>query len=1026
MAIRLESRKTSVNSAVGKTLSVEAVWAELEQIQELLDIGDSRTAEERLNPILKLKTGEQKLQATIQLTHSRLLELRGDYRQALEAVQKYEPETARLKLDETLDIKMQVQIALCYNYLNDAPKAVALLQDALKDTSEDGSDELLGLIYVSLSRVYRWLTEYSISRDYAEKGLKYYRTAGDWRGMIQAYGTLTLTIGFEGKYDEYLETCEQMLKIIGDRPASYLLGKIYSDMAAVYGLLHRMTEGIECLEKSIQYFEQTDHRVNALNAYNNLAWCLFSVGAWQKCYQILQQAWQIKSPDKPESEAMILDTLSLYHLERGDFAKCFELVQNAIAITETLKKQWYKLQAIRTLCRYYLVTEDIEKALETAIEMGNLAESAGDNGAARFAVLYRADAFLRLGRIQEFEVEMEKVFDALKENQTDLLLFAEANLLRGISYAKLNQPTTAVQYLNHTITTYEFLKDPYRTALAYYESGFALAKSEPHKAKKHLLIALKTFQELGAKPALEKTEKALSQLDLRKTSDDETNNSALTQLLTLRLAEAVVSRTLLLRELAAILHQETQVEKVLIFETDNDESLRFIVEHGFAEKEVSRLLRKISLGKTNAEKKKIVASEKFSLIVLSAPNSRPAFVLIDQADLEISNQINLKPLFRVVELGMDVCALREKDRVGRQAKTAEVIADHSLLPGFIHSSPAMRQLVEEVYKIRSSDVTVLVTGESGTGKELVSRAIHTLSTRKDKVFIPFNCTAVPKELADAHLFGYKKGSFTGAMNDSKGVIRSAEGGTLFLDEIGDLPLDVQPKLLRFLQEGEVQTLGEQKPTKVDVRIVAATNTALEDMVADGRFREDLYYRLNVIRLRVPPLRERRSEIPAMVNYYVNHYSEKFKKKDISITPQAIDLLMVCDWQGNVRQLCNEVQRIIARSDDGKIITPDDLSPELKRISTPIPRQNGNGSHSNVVSLNFSNSAFDSSANYSNGNGKIDVPEDVTLEEAVSELEQKMIAKSMQRHKGNISRVARELGLTRRGLYMKLERYKMSA
>ena len=168
----------------------------------------------------------------------------------------------------------------------------------------------------------------------------------------------------------------------------------------------------------------------------------------------------------------------------------------------------------------------------------------------------------------------------------------------------------------------------------------------------------------------------------------------------------------------------------------------------------------------------------------------------------------------------------------------------------------MTQLVEEVHKIRSSDVTVLVTGESGTGKELVARAIHAISSRRAKVFVPFNCTAVPKELSEGYLFGYRRGAFTGAVNDSQGVIRTAAGGTLFLDEVGDLPVDVQPKLLRFLQEGEIQPLGEQRPSKVDVRIIAATNTDLEEMVSQGRFREDLYYRLNVIRLRVPPLRER--------------------------------------------------------------------------------------------------------------------------------------------------------------------------
>jgi transcriptional regulator with PAS, ATPase and Fis domain len=303
-------------------------------------------------------------------------------------------------------------------------------------------------------------------------------------------------------------------------------------------------------------------------------------------------------------------------------------------------------------------------------------------------------------------------------------------------------------------------------------------------------------------------------------------------------------------------------------------------------------------------------------------------------------------------------------------------------------------------------VTVLVTGESGTGKELVARAIHALSSRRTKVFVPFNCTAVPKELSDAYLFGYRRGAFTGAVSDSPGVIRSAAGGTLFLDEIGDLPLDIQPKLLRFLQEGEIQPLGEQRPAKVDVRIIAATNSDLEDMVKDGRFREDLYYRLNVIRLRVPPLRERRSEIPTIVNHYIGHYAQKFGRRDIRITPETIDLLMVCDWPGNIRQLVNEIQRIMARAEDGTLITPEHLSPELKRTSAPVSTTSTNPAAFGALPAHAT--------------------ENLSLPEAVEDLERRMIAEALRRHKGNISRAARELGITRRGLQLKLGRYAMSA
>jgi transcriptional regulator with GAF, ATPase, and Fis domain len=304
----------------------------------------------------------------------------------------------------------------------------------------------------------------------------------------------------------------------------------------------------------------------------------------------------------------------------------------------------------------------------------------------------------------------------------------------------------------------------------------------------------------------------------------------------------------------------------------------------------------------------------------------------------------------------------------------------------------------------------LVTGESGTGKELVARAIHAISSRREKIFVPFNCTAVPKELSESYLFGHRRGAFTGAVSDSPGVIRSAAGGTLFIDEIGDLPLDVQPKLLRFLQEGEIQPLGEQHPIHIEVRIIAATNTDLEEMVARGQFREDLYYRLNVIRLRVPPLRERRSEIPTIVNYYINHYSARFGRHHIQINPQALDLLMVAEWPGNVRQLCNEIQRIVARAEDGALVTPEDLSPELRRMGIPAAAPSG-------VSVLTSGKV---------GRTEIVSLENVTLAEALEQVERRMITDTLRKQHGNISRTARELGLTRRGLYLKMERCQIAA
>jgi len=444
-----------------------------------------------------------------------------------------------------------------------------------------------------------------------------------------------------------------------------------------------------------------------------------------------------------------------------------------------------------------------------------------------------------------------------------------------------------------------------------------------------------------------------------------------------------------------------------VLEPDEEQKYRTVVAHGCEPDELARRIDDFAAAGDASALKRFENKYDATIITLKSANSLPATLLISPRErAQMPGGLSLDPMLRVVELGMDVCALRARASANQGAEQQDGSVGTNLMPGFIHSSPAMTRLVEEVNKIRSSDVTVLVTGESGTGKELVARAIHALSSRREKIFVPFNCTAVPKELSESYLFGHKRGAFTGAVSDSVGVIRSAGGGTLFIDEIGDLPLDVQPKLLRFLQEGEIQPLGEQQPVHIDVRIIAATNTDLEELVAQGKFREDLYYRLNVIRLRVPPLRERRSEIPSIVSYYVNHYSSKFGRHDIQIIPQAVDLLMVADWPGNVRQLCNEIQRVIARAENGTVITPDHLSPELRQMGVPT------APHGSV-------------SNFASGRTEVVSIENVTLADALEQVERRMITEALRKHRGNISRAARELGLTRRGLYLKLERYQIS-
>ncbi len=985
--------------------SNESLLRELDEIRSLLDQGLSTEAKQRLATLISNARNFPSVLALARCALSTALEQQGHYRDSLAAVSMYESPESRAKLDQQTISYLRVQIGLGYNYNGDHPKAIAMLQATLREYAESGAANL-GPIYAALSRTYRSISEYPIARDFAQRALESFRQSGEWRGLADSYFGVGVADIHEGNYESGLENLEQALKLIGDRPAAHLLGRTYANMAGACWFLKRPQEGIDHLKKAITYYERTDHKTNAADGYNNLGINLILIGQWDRAQEALERALSLaKEVDERGAKVpMILDSLGELHMLRGDLDTAKEYLTQAVALANENGNKWYAAQALRTLGRCCVAREDPATALENAKEALALAEQIGDRQAICESRLIAAEAHLQSGEFDECAAELQRVNEATTDSATDLNFTGESHRLGGMLNMAQGDAGAAAQHFGSSVSIFDLLGDRYRAARAHLELGRAYNKILPERAGEHLSRALNTFRELGAKIDLARAEEELKVL-ARATPERSQEQSALTQLLTLRLAEAVASRELLLRELAAVMRQETGAQRVIITERGEHQEPRVVVTMGCTPAESITIAAELNELRDEADRQKYSRKHDVELTPLKSSNAPPALMYLAPRNRStLPKGIALEPLLRVVELGMDVCALRAGANKGSGHENADELAGTSLMPGFIHSSPAMTQLVEEVHKIRSSDVTVLVTGESGTGKELVARAIHAISSRRAKVFVPFNCTAVPKELSEGYLFGYRRGAFTGAVSDSQGVIRTAAGGTLFLDEVGDLPLDVQPKLLRFLQEGEIQPLGEQRPSKVDVRIIAATNTDLEDMVAQSRFREDLYYRLNVIRLRVPPLRERRSEIPTIVNYYVNHYSAKFGRKDIQITPQAVDLLMVSDWPGNVRQLCNEIQRTVARAEDGTIITPEQLSPELKRTSSPTTP-----SAASIGAMSSSS----------------DLQSTGTLAEALAEVERRMIADALRRHSGNISRAARELGLTRRGLYLKLERHELS-
>ena len=341
------------------------------------------------------------------------------------------------------------------------------------------------------------------------------------------------------------------------------------------------------------------------------------------------------------------------------------------------------------------------------------------------------------------------------------------------------------------------------------------------------------------------------------------------------------------------------------------------------------------------------------------------------------------------------------DRFRRDEKQRAALwpADTLETDGGLWVSEQMTELLSIARRIASADISVLLTGETGTGKEVLARAIHRASGRNAKPFVPFNCTAVPREMLESQLFGYRKGAFTGADSAFDGIIRAAAGGTLFLDEIAEIGPELQPKLLRFLETHEIHGLGEAQPVKVDVRVIAATNADLETLIAEGRFREDLFYRLNVVRLRLPPLRERREEIPPLIDHYLRKFCEEHKKGHLTLDDETLEFLVLYAWPGNVRHLVNEISRIVAFADPDSTVTPALLSPEIQASRRTVRVRPGDEPEIRV---------------------RLDQP----LNDAVDAIERMMVIRALDRAHGNYENAAKLLGISRKGLFLKRRRWGM--
>jgi DNA-binding NtrC family response regulator/tetratricopeptide (TPR) repeat protein len=932
---------------------------------------------------------EEQIQIRCALADAWLLQ--DDIRQATEALGR--PPEARERLDpaRVSDLwRMHGRLAAARG---EPSRGIAFLTKALQAAERAHDSRAIGLAHFELGLCYRQVGDTAIVREHLTQAASALHAVGDRRHLAMVHSLSGITLAQEGRLDEAMSALSQAERLALLVEAGDVLATVCGNQANVALMQHRHEQALTLAERSVELQQQggTPHGLGV--ALASLGQICVRVGSLNRAEEALNRALDVRSPLQfmRETTGAVFDTLAQIHLIRGEHeaaSRCLQKAREAYGEYGSQTSRWYQWSLLVLESRLALRRGQPGPAVALASDVAKAPEA--------------PPAYVLQGELIAVEALMASNLNDEAQRRLDAIAgrinpvsmsgtWGEFLRLRGRLHRVSGRSTEAYHDFGQSVSVFELLGERHQAGLSYLELGrLAASAGAKSRATRYLSDAVAIFDALGAAPDLAEARQALSALPAAATGGYVGVQMDGEDALVRRIVDAAVMPALLAREGATALLEACDAEAAILFVQMPSGQVRVAAASG-CDSDTGRALATSALR---------INDNGSGIGPMIEPLGRdvegPRFAVVSGTrPFQGSARQRFRTLCAVLKQGFDLCAARD-----RQAEAVGGLPERPLeplLPGFVCASTAMQRVVEQIQRMQGNDLTVLITGESGTGKDLVARAIHSGSLRRGSMFLPYNCTSATRELADSQLFGHRRGSFTGAIADQPGVLRTAVGGTLFLDEVGDLPLDVQPKLLRFLEQGEVLPVGDTRPQRVDVRVVAATNADLEQRVSDGTFREDLFYRLSVIRIHVPPLRERREEIPHLSTFFLREASERLGKPGVRLSAETLDLFDSFQWPGNVRQLRNEVQRAVAMALPGGLIKPDLLSPvfsaAFERTGDTVMRGLGRRA---------------------------------SLSSAVESLERDLIEGALEQAAGNISETARSLGLTRRGLYLKMQRLGVSA
>jgi transcriptional regulator with PAS, ATPase and Fis domain/Tfp pilus assembly protein PilF/nucleoside-triphosphatase THEP1 len=977
------------------------------------------------------------------------LSINTNYSFALEVIKKYSPD----KIEDYWHWKIILLKARLFMQLEDFEEAIKIVEEAYSVTSKIDNHKqsmqmradtrkLKGLIYY-------YDNDYLKAQSMFEDALRLYKNADDIGGMAAAYNNLGVLAMSQGDWKETEKLYLESLKFEEQRYNLNGISFVYNNLGYLFDEKGDYEKSLFYLQKAYEIQLLLNDRYTVANILINIGVNHMDNGQYQLAANSFQEALQVSFKfNYYRLEIASLDNLGVCYFRWGDWTKAIKYYNDAIKKSREANFFEGLCQSYNNIGELYMRRGELDLAIDFYSQAKELLPKFNDD-------FQKADLFGNLGqaltmlnKFSEAYSYLVKSYEFFKTiNQKDKII--EGALGHALYFIRSSNLESADYYLEYAMTLAKELDDEFRMGQCYYRMA-SLHENDPDLARQELSKALEFFRMKNKNFELTQANFEYARLIADKGEWEqalqilEENKTMVKKFGAIKFLE---ENDILIQEIRGKFkdqmqeskHQETllnqfyeitqSLNNIHNIETILQIAINKIVEFAEADGGVLAFYynQRVKNNWDYLFYNGYSASEKDHDILLEVingtydlnegmnhkqPHFAPSYNNIISYPLTVRNErkgvimlftryetryFSEKMVNLVSALCNQIVVIVENISIAilqrSHASIREELAQNSEFPEIIGKSEGIQKIFRLIDKIKDTPTTVLLEGDSGTGKELIARAIHFSSNRRNKRFVAQYCGALTETLLESELFGHVKGAFTGASYDKKGLFEIANGGTFFLDEIADISLSTQAKLLRFLQEGEIKRVGSTITEKINVRVVCATNVSLSERVQTGEFRQDLYYRLNVIRIQVPSLRERKTDITLLSVHFLDKYCKRIGKRISGISGEALRYLSQYNWPGNIRQLENEVERAVTLSEDDSPINAIDLSPEVYHYQE------------NAETLNLL--------------------EDNSLKAQVERLEREVISSALEDTGGNQTQAAKKLGMSRQGLIKKIQRYNVA-